>query len=77
MNFHHNIIKENKDSYTRKVLFEKKRKRFEYEAGYIFAPYIPMYNTSIIVDDFTPSKKVTSRYAKIQVNHNLYGVVSF
>lgn len=47
------------------------------EAGYIYAPYIPLQLTQTITDpnDFTPRKGIMTRYAKKMVNNRFYGVV--
>ena len=69
------------------------------EPGIVFAPYIPVTSSSIIVENkqitrmrklnkiykkdreikgdiFSPSKSISSRYAKKIVNNNFYGVVN-
>jgi hypothetical protein len=69
------------------------------EPGIVFAPYIPVTSSSIIVENkqitrmrklnkiykkdreikgdiFSPSKSISSRYAKKIVNNNFYGVVT-
>jgi len=47
------------------------------EAGYIYAPYIPLQLTQVITDpnDFTPRKGIMTRYAKKMVNNRFYGVI--
>lgn len=47
------------------------------EAGYIYAPYIPLQLTQTIYDpnDFTPRKGIMTRYGKKMVNNRFYGVV--
>ena len=47
------------------------------EAGYIYAPYIPLQLTQTITDpnDFTPRKGIMTRYAKKMVNNRFYAVV--
>ena len=47
------------------------------EAGYIYAPYIPLQLTQTIYDpnDFTPRKGILTRYAKKMVNNRFYVVV--
>lgn len=47
------------------------------EAGYIYAPYIPLQLTNTITDpnDFTPRKGLMTRYAKQMVNNRFYGVI--
>ena len=41
------------------------------EAGYIFAPYIPMAEPS----EFRPRRSMMSRYAERVVNNSFYGVI--
>ena len=47
------------------------------EAGYIYAPYIPLQLTQVITDpnDMTPRKGIMTRYAKKMVNNRFYGVI--
>lgn len=47
------------------------------EAGYIYAPYIPLQLTQVITDssDFTSKKGIITRYGKKMVNNKFYGVV--
>lgn len=47
------------------------------EAGYIYAPYIPLQLTQTINDpnDFTPRKGIMTRYAKKMVNNRFYAVI--
>jgi hypothetical protein len=47
------------------------------EAGYIYAPYIPLQLTQVIYDpnDFTPRKGILTRYSKKMVNNRFYGVI--
>ncbi len=47
------------------------------EAGYVYAPYIPLQLTSVITDpnDFTPRKGLMTRYAKKMINNRFYGVI--
>ena len=46
------------------------------EAGYIYAPYIPMISEPTSVDNgFTPSRSLESRYATKVVNNSYYGVI--
>jgi len=45
------------------------------EAGYVYAPYIPIQITEPILD-FTPRQGVVSRYANKKINTSYYGVVS-
>ncbi len=67
-----------KDPYLPKeiVLIGHKGNTF-LEAGYIYAPYIPLQLTATIQDpnDFTPRKGIMTRYAKKMVNNRFYGVV--
>ncbi len=69
----------------RKVLFEKltlikigfKSETF-LESGYVYAPYIPMVEQTIIEEgNFFPSKELESRYATKKINSNFYGPVEF
>jgi len=48
------------------------------EAGYVYAPYIPMQLTQVITDpnDLTPRKGILTRYGKKMVNNRFYGVIS-
>ena len=47
------------------------------EAGYVYAPYIPLQLTQTITDpnDFTPRKGIMTRYAKKMVNNRFYAVI--
>lgn len=47
------------------------------EAGYVYAPYIPLQLTATIYDpnDFTPRKGIMTRYAKKMINNRFYGVI--
>lgn len=47
------------------------------EAGYVYAPYIPLQLTQTIMDpnDFTPRKGIMTRYAKKMINNRFYGVI--
>jgi hypothetical protein len=43
------------------------------EAGYIYAPYIPLYSTPLIVlDDFIARKGLATQYAKKVINYRFY-----
>lgn len=49
------------------------------EAGYIFAPYIPMQREPTIIEcleDFEPTQEIVARYANRQVNNRFYGRVN-
>jgi len=48
------------------------------EAGYVFAPYISVVRTQTIYDpnDFEPSERLLSRYARRVVNNRFYGTIS-
>ena len=48
------------------------------EAGYIYAPYIPLTIESTIYNpnDFQPTEGVQSRYATTTVNNRFYGHIS-
>jgi len=47
------------------------------EAGYVYAPYIPLQLTATIYDpnDFTPRKGIITRFAKKMVNNKFYATV--
>jgi hypothetical protein len=43
------------------------------EAGYVYAPYIPLYTTPMIVlDDFVGRKGLATQYGKKMVNPRFY-----
>jgi len=42
------------------------------EAGYIFAPYVPVF----LQEEFQPRQSITSRYATREVNPNFYGRIT-
>lgn len=67
-----------KDPYLPKeiVLIGHKGNTF-LEAGYVYAPYIPLQLTQTIYDpnDFTPRKGIMTRYAKKMINNRFYGVI--
>ena len=44
----------------------------ELEQGYVFAPYITMQAPPIMVDAFSPSSGVTSRYSRREINPNYF-----
>ncbi len=46
------------------------------ESGYVYAPYVPLQVTPTIfgVEDFVPRKGVMTRYAKLMVKPDLYGL---
>ena len=48
------------------------------ETGYVYAPYVPLIVTPTIYapDDFTPRKGVMTRYGKVMVRSDFYGVVN-
>lgn len=49
-------------------------------AGYVWAPYVPVFETPQIVlgaDPFEPSQSVASRYATKMVDNRYYGVIQF
>lgn len=47
------------------------------EAGYVFAPYIPMQRTPVMIDDsFEPTKGILSRYAGMTINSRYYGTIT-
>ncbi len=47
------------------------------EAGYVYAPYIPLQLTATIYDpnDFTPRKGIITRFAKKMVNNKFYATI--
>jgi hypothetical protein len=47
------------------------------DAGYIYAPYVPLQLTPVMYNPFTftPVKGISSRYAKKFVNNRFYGVI--
>jgi hypothetical protein len=70
------FLKKNNKS---KLLLEKipkpiKLKGFALDAGYIFAPYVPAQTiqNNIIIEDYNPRKRLTSRYATNLVNSKYY-----
>ena len=42
-----------------------------WEAGYVYAPYVPMIDPS----EFRPRRGMMSRYAERVVNNSFYGIV--
>jgi hypothetical protein len=48
------------------------------EAGYIFAPYIPLQLESTVYDpnDFQPTREVMSRYATTVVDNRFYSEIN-
>ncbi len=46
------------------------------ESGYIFAPYIPKFETPEPVEDFRSEHSIMSRYAEKTVNNRFYGTIS-
>lgn len=47
------------------------------EAGYVWAPYIPLQVTTLIEsEDYAPVKKLLSRYTTRMVNQNFYGIIN-
>lgn len=48
------------------------------ETGYVYAPYIPLWVTPLIIDpnDFTPRRGIMTRFAKKMVNGNFFGTVT-
>lgn len=59
-----------------KVLIGHKGKSL-LDAGYIYAPYVPLQLTPTMYNPFTmtPVKGISSRYAKKMVNNRYYGVI--
>jgi hypothetical protein len=47
------------------------------DAGYIYAPYVPLQLTPVMYNPFTftPVKGIMSRYAKKFVNNKFYGKI--
>ena len=47
------------------------------ESGYVYAPYVPLQITPTLFDpeDFTPRKAVLTRYGKVLVKPDMYGLV--
>ncbi len=68
----------------RKVIFEKYKRNLILglkgssflEAGYIFAPYIPVFETQTVNESFNPSEVLASRYATKLIDNNLYGAIA-
>jgi hypothetical protein len=54
------------------------RTKSDLEAGYIFAPHIPLQLEPLQVerDDFQPNYSITSRYAQKIVNNRFYGNIT-
>jgi hypothetical protein len=48
------------------------------ETGYVYAPYIPLWTTPVIIDpnDFTPRRGVMTRFAKKMVNGDFFSTVT-
>ena len=47
--------------------------RRDFETGYIFAPFVPLYTTPVVLDaDFQARKGLATRYGKKLVNPELY-----
>jgi hypothetical protein len=48
------------------------------ETGYIYAPYVPLYTSPLIIDpnDFTPRRGIMSRYARKLVDPSFYATVT-
>jgi len=51
------------------------------DAGYVYAPYIPVIETPEIivgvdpVDEFSPNIQIAKRYAEKEINKNFYGEI--
>lgn len=43
------------------------------EAGFIFAPYVPIYES----EEFQPRQGISSRYATATVNNRYYSTITF
>jgi len=48
------------------------------ETGYVYAPYIPIYTTPLIIDpdDFTPRRGVMTRFAKKMVRSGFFATIT-
>lgn len=48
------------------------------ETGYVYAPYIPLYTSPLIIDpnDFTPRRGIMSRYARKLVDPSFYATIT-
>lgn len=43
------------------------------DAGYVYAPYIPLYTTpTVMVDDFIESRGLATHYGKKAINQDFY-----
>ena len=43
------------------------------DAGYVYAPYMPLYTTpTVVLDDFTFRKGLATSYGQVMINNNLY-----
>jgi hypothetical protein len=62
---------------TGKILVGLKGTAFP-DAGLVYAPYVPLEMTGAFLDpaDFTLRKGMRTRYAKLLVNPNFYGVIT-
>lgn len=62
---------------NRSILRMARNKGGYLEAGYVFAPYVPLLVTpTILSDDFAPRKGIMSRYGDRPVRSDYYGVVN-
>lgn len=52
------------------------KKHYRDREGYVYAPYIPMQLTPIIVPTGLGKSNVMSRYSQTQVNENFYGRIT-
>lgn len=62
------------------LLIEMVRVNVFDDAGYIWVPYLPIFETPVIVmgvDPYEPSNVVESRYATKMINNNFYGNLQF
>lgn len=78
--YHTKVEKINENNLTRSVLFEKEinlKGSKIFEAGYVFAPYITLFETPQIVGNFMPATTVSTRYATSKVNFGFYNTLSF
>lgn len=47
------------------------------ESGIVYMPYVMVQEIDVIAEnDFLPSQAITNRYANVEVNPNLYGVIN-
>ena len=71
---------ESKNRCRFELLIEMVRPSTLEEAGYIWAPYVPAFETPQIVmgvDPYEPSGRMTTAYATKTINSQFYGTVQF